>query len=133
MERRLETLGLRQQVLHLCAGLSPVPEITFTGPVDDCLPGPAIDRLLEMLRLAFGLIGPGAEHTSVHLQAAEILIVVVTGTGPGQRSADGSGPDFSPLRDEASLAGTGTEVGTVPGGTWLGWSLPVGSGTPRTA
>jgi hypothetical protein len=132
LERRLDAGGLRQQVLHLCAGLSPVPEITFTGPVDDCLPGPAIDRLLGMLRMACGLIRPGAEHTSVDLRAAETLIVVVTGTGPGQRSADGSGPDFSPLKDEASLAGTAIEIGTVPGVTRLAWSLPVRSGTRLT-
>ena len=131
MERRLDALGLRQQVLHLCAGLSPVPEMTFAGPVDDSLPGQAIDRLLEMLRMAFGLIGPGAEHTSVDLRAGETLIVVVTATGPGQRAADGdgSGADFSPLRDEACLAGTAIEIGTVPGGTRLAWSLPVRSGT----
>ena len=134
MERRLDALGLRQQVLHLCAGLSPVPEMTFAGPVDDSLPGPAIDRLLEMLRMAFGLIGPGAEHTSVDLRAGETLIVVVTATGPGQRAADGdgSGADFSPLRDEACLAGTAIEIGTVPGGTRLAWSLPVRSGTRLT-
>jgi hypothetical protein len=69
----------------------------------------AIDRLLKMLRMACGLIRPGAEHTSVDLRAAETLMVVVTGTGPGQRSADGSGPDFPPLKDEASLAGTAIE------------------------
>ena len=129
LERRPETMGLRKQVLHLCAGLSPVPEITFTGPVDDPMPGSAIDWLLEMLRMAFGLIGPGAAYTSVDVQAGETLVVTVTGTGPGQRSADGCGPDFSPLRDEASLAGTAIEIGTVPGGTRLAWSLPVRSGT----
>ncbi len=131
LERRLDSVSLRQQVLRLCAGLSPVPEITFTGPVDDSLPGPAIGRLIEMLRVAFGLIGPGAEHTSIELQAAETLIVIVTGTGLGPRSADGPGPDFSPLQDEAILAGTAMEIGTVPGGTRLAWSLPVRSGTRR--
>jgi nucleotide-binding universal stress UspA family protein len=39
-----------------------VPEITFTAPVDDCLPRPAIDRLLEMLA---GLAGPGPESVTV--------------------------------------------------------------------
>jgi hypothetical protein len=37
-ENRLDHLGLRQQVLRLWTGVSPVPEITFTGPVDDALP-----------------------------------------------------------------------------------------------
>lgn len=86
LERRLETLGPRQQVPHLCAGLAPVPEITFTGPVDDCLPRAGHRSPAQVLRMAFGLIGPGTEHTSVDIQAAETLIVVVvTGTGPGQR------------------------------------------------
>jgi nucleotide-binding universal stress UspA family protein len=42
-------------------------------------------------------------------------------------------PDFSPLRDEASLADTAIEIGTVPGGTRQAWSLPIRSGTRLTA
>ena len=38
LENRLATQGLRHQVLQLCADASPVPEITFAGPVDDALP-----------------------------------------------------------------------------------------------
>ena len=132
LESRLDGVGLRQQVLRLCAGLSPVPEITFAGPVDDALPAGASDQLLDMLRTALGLISPDALQTSVDLQADDALIVVVTGTGPDRRPAhsDGHGRDFSPLCDKASQAGIAIDVGPAEGGTRLAWSVPVLSGPP---
>jgi len=132
LENRLDGMGLRQQVLRLCADLSPVPEITFAGPVDDALPADASDQLVDMLRTALGLISPDAVQTSVDLRASNALTVVVTGTGREWRPADrdGSGRDFSPLRDRASKAGIAIEVGSARDGTRLEWSLPVRSGPP---
>jgi signal transduction histidine kinase len=132
LESRLDGLGLRQQVLRLCAGLSPVPEITFAGPVDDALPAEASDQLLDMLGTALGLISPDAVQTSVDLRADDALTVVVTGTGPDWQPAagDGHGRDFSPLRDRASQAGIAVEVGPTEGGTRLAWSVPVLAGPP---
>ena len=37
LESRMAPEGLRHQVLRLCADVSPVPEITFAGPVDEAL------------------------------------------------------------------------------------------------
>ena len=65
LERRLDRASLRQQVLRLCAGLSPVPEITFAGPVDDALLPAAAAQLVEMLRVALRVIGPQATQTSL--------------------------------------------------------------------
>ena len=132
LESRLDSVGLRQQVLRLCADLSPVPEITFAGPVDDALPTGASDQLLDMLRTALGLISPDAVQTSVDLRADDALTVVVTGTGPDRRPAgsDGHGRDFSPLCDRASQAGIAIDVGPAEGGTRLAWSVPVLDGPP---
>lgn len=130
LERRLDGLSVRQRVLRMCADLSPVPEITFTGPVDDALSAEAGELLLEMLRMALGLIGPGALQTSIDLRADDALSVIVTGSGPDGRPADGSGRDFSPLRDTAGQAGIPVEVGLAAGGTRLAWSVPVRSGPP---
>ena len=119
-------------MLRLCADLSPVPEITFAGPVDDALPAGASDQLLDMLQTALGLISPDAAQTSVDLRADDALTVVVTGTGPDRRPAggDGHGRDFSPLCDRASQAGIAIDVGPAEGGTRLAWSVPVPAGPP---
>ena len=129
-QNRLATQGLRHQVLQLCAGASPVPEITFAGPVDDVLTAEAGDKLLDMLRMALGQIGSGAVRTSVDLRAGETLSVIVTGTGPDGRPAgrDRSGPDFSPLRDSAAQADIAIAVEPDANGTRLAWSVPVLTG-----
>lgn len=132
LESRLPGVGLRQQVLRLCADLSPVPEITFAGPVDEALPTEASDQLLDMLRTALGLISPDSAQTSVDLRADDALTVVVTGTGPDWRPAggDGCGRDLSPLRDRASQVGIAIDVGPAEGGTRLAWSVPALDGPP---
>ena len=38
LEQRLRDRGLRQEILDLCGGLSPVPVVSFAGPVDGALP-----------------------------------------------------------------------------------------------
>jgi signal transduction histidine kinase len=135
VEHRLDGLGLQQRVLRLCADVSPVPEITFTGPVDDALSAETSDQLLDMLRTALSLVSSDAVQTSVDLRASDALTVVVAGTGPDGRpaGANGSGRDFSPLRDKASRAGIALEVGSAADGTRLAWSFPVHSGPPAAA
>ncbi len=128
LEQRLDQIGLRQQVLRLCADISPVPEITFTGPVDDALPPEADRQLLDLLRLALGSIGTPSGHTSLRVEAGESLSVVVTGTGRALRAVNGDG--FSPLRERAGQDGITVAVEPVAGGTRLAWSLPLGSRLP---
>lgn len=132
LESRLDVLGLRQRVLRVCAVESPVPEITFAGPVDDALSAEAGDHLLDMLQIALGLVGPDAVQTAVNMRAGETLAVVVTGTGAAWRSADGGGygRDLSPLRDSAAQADIGIEISPAAGGIRLAWSVPVLSGPP---
>jgi signal transduction histidine kinase len=126
LENRLSGDGLRQRVLQLCAGQSPVPEIIFSGPIDNALPADASDQLLDVLQKAMALIGPDAVHTSVDLRSDDDLSVVVTWTSPGGPSADGRlERDFSLLRDSAGQAGIAVEVEPIQGGTRLAWSLPL--------
>ena len=124
------TEGLRQQVLRLCADVSPVPEITFTGPVDEALPPEAADRLLDMLR-------HGARPDR---DARRADPPPGRGRGEPQRDRDRDRPaapptvtghGFSPLRERASQDGITIEVEPVAGGTRLAWSLPLGPGCPR--
>jgi signal transduction histidine kinase len=128
LETRTDVQGLRQQVLHVCADMSPMPEITFTGPVDEALPAEAADQVVGLLRLALGLVGD--EQTVICVEAGQSLSVAVTGTGPAPRPVNGHGTasDFAPLREQASHDGIAIEIEPVDGGTRLAWSLPLGSG-----
>ena len=126
LERRLDRGSLRQQVLQLCAGLSPVPEITFAGPVDDALLPAAAAQLVETLRVALNVIGPQVTQTSLCLEAGENLRAVVIGTGPrrGFVGEDQPAWDFSPLLDQAGQADIAIEIEPVAGGTQFAWSFP---------
>ena len=70
LEHRLGRLSLRQQVLRLSVGVSPVPEILFAGPVDEALLPAAKDQLTDLLRIALGLIAPQAAQTFLRSRPA---------------------------------------------------------------
>ena len=125
LENRADTQGLRQQVLRLCAGMSPVPEITFAGPVDEALPPAAAGRLLDLLRLALGLVGD--EQTVICVEAGQSLSVAVTGTAPRLRPVNGHGAarDVAALREQADRDGIAIEIEPVDGGIRLTWSVPL--------
>jgi signal transduction histidine kinase len=128
LENRMAHQGLRHQVLQLCADVSPVPEITFAGPVDEALPTEAADRLLGMLREALGQLGTQAAGPAlVCVEAAEQLSVIVTGTSPRPRAAngDGSAGDFAPLRELARQDGIAIEIEPAADGIRLAWSVPL--------
>ena len=85
LENRPDQPSLRQQVLRLCADVSPVPEITFTGPVDDALPPEAASQLLDMLRLTLGSIGTHGADTSLRVEAGESVTRARDRDRPGLR------------------------------------------------
>jgi len=88
--------------------------------------------LLDMLGLAPGGIGTHVAQTSVDLRAGETFTVIVTGVGTDPRSPeDGSGEVFARLRDKARQAEIAIEIGEIPGGTRLAWSLPRPPGSAR--
>ncbi|HEY1318758.1 MAG TPA: hypothetical protein VGF32_00865 [Streptosporangiaceae bacterium] len=127
LESRMAPQGLRHQVLQLCADISPVPEITFAGPVDEALPPEAADRLLGLLSTALGHLGTPAGPTLVCVEAAERFSVTVTTTGPSPQSAngDGSNRDFTPLYERARQDGVAIEIEPAADGIRLAWSLPL--------
>jgi signal transduction histidine kinase len=127
LENRMTPQGLRHQVLQLCADLSPVPEITFAGPVDEALPAEDTEGLLEMLRTALGLLGTPTGQTLISVEAAERLSVTVAGTGRSSPGANGDGStrDFAPLRERARRNGVAIEIEPAANGTRVGWSVPL--------
>jgi hypothetical protein len=92
--------------------------------VDEAVPPEAADPLLDMLRLALGLVGTGP--TRVCVEAGERLGVTVTGSGPAALS--NGHRDFAPLRERASQDHIALEIEPTTDGTRLAWSLPLRSG-----
>jgi two-component system, NarL family, sensor histidine kinase DevS len=127
LESRMTPQGLRHQILQLCADVSPVPEITFAGPVDEALPPEAADRLLGLLSTALGHLGTPAGPTLVCVEAAERLSVTVTTTGPSPQSANGgvSSRDFTRLHEQARQDGIAIEIEPAADGIRLAWGLPL--------
>jgi signal transduction histidine kinase len=127
LENRMAPQGLRHQVLQLCADMSPVPEITFVGPVDEALLPEDAEGLLEMLRTALGLLGTPGGQTFISIEAGERLSVTVAGTGQPLLggNGDGSTRDFAPVRERARRDGITIEIEPAPNATRVGWSVPL--------
>ena len=134
LEHRLDAQALRQQVLRLCVNVSPVPEVTFVGPVDDVLPPEAADQSLDLLRLALGVLGSYDGPTFICVTAGESLSFIVTRTGHQAQPATGNGTarTFARLREQATQDDIPIEIEPVPGGTRVTWSLPIGDAGRRS-
>lgn len=127
LEHRLDAQALRQRVLRLCVSVSPVPEVTFVGPVDDAVPPEVAERSLDLLRLALSLLGRYDGPTFICITAGDSLSFIVTRTGHQAQPANGNGAAhaFAWLQQRASQDGIPIEIGPIPGGTKLTWCLPI--------
>lgn len=126
--RRTPERGLRQEILDLCGGLSPVPEVSFAGPIDRTLSPKEGTRLAGMLRVSIAVIGQHAVPSNIAITAGdeECLTVIETVSRPGL--ADGEWADGEPvrLREQATLAGARITIQHMPGGgTRFAWHLPL--------
>ncbi len=127
LEHRRRGHGIRQEVLALCAGMDPVPEVSFHGPVDGALHPATRARLLELLRESLPVIGQQARLTSVAIAVDGGSCRAVIEAGPiadGNR-AHGAGRELAALRDRAAEAGLSVDVQPIPGGTRLAWQMPL--------
>jgi hypothetical protein len=129
LENRMTTEGLQHQILRLCAEMSPVPAITFAGPVNDALAAEASERVLGLLRTTLGLLGTPAEPGRICVEAAQRFSVTVTGPGPWLETADGgeSAGDVASLREQARRDSIAFEIARAADGTRLVWSVPLRS------
>ena len=127
LENRLQARGLRQDVLDLCSDLTPVPEISFTGPVDRALSPGARAELLGRLSEALGMLGGQSVPARVSIAAGEdsCLAVVEADLAAGAATRQPAARDLYGLRDAAARAGARIEV--EPGGARLAWRFPVPS------
>jgi signal transduction histidine kinase len=120
--------GLRQQVVALCGGLVPVPEISFSGQVDGAMSAQAQAQVVDLLRETLELIGPECVPSRVEITAGEDSCGVVIDAPSRDHLAEQavSGQDFSGLLERASRLGSRPDVETIPGGVRFGWRIPLG-------
>jgi signal transduction histidine kinase len=87
LEQRPGERGLRQQIMDLVSGLSPAPEVSFSGPVDTALAVPAQDELMD--RLTEALLQDG--------QASAATRVSIAVDGHGFQTVIETGADGTPV------------------------------------
>jgi len=125
LERGKRGHGLRQEILELCRGLTPAPEITFSGPVDGALHVRARAQLLEMLREALGAAGRVPVPAHVSITAGNGSCLAVVDLPPGKPALnDAASGELSGLREAAARAGVRIDIEPAPGGTRLAWRFP---------
>ncbi len=119
--------GLRQEVLGLCSGLSPVPEISFSGQVDKALSEETQAQLVELLRDTFALIGPDAVPRSVEItaDAGSCLVLIDAASREPPAEETSPEPDFAGLLDRATQTGVRVDIQTTPGGIRFSCQLPL--------
>jgi signal transduction histidine kinase len=127
LEHRPRHSGLRQQVLGLCGGLSPVPEIGFSGQVDKALSEEAQAQLLDLLRETFDLIEPEAVPGRVEVTVNADACLVVIDAASREHHAEETDPeqDFSGLLSRATQAGARIDIQTSLSGIRFSCQLPL--------
>ena len=125
LEERMRARGLRAEVVALCDGMSPVPELSFTGPVDGALDPAHAVRLTQTLRDAL-------EAVSRHTAPIRVAITTADSTCTAEIETAGPLPDGDPvsawlaqLGDSAAEAGISLTVQTAPASTRFTWSMPL--------
>jgi len=124
LERQLRDRGLRAEIVALCEEVSPVPEVSFTGPVDGALaPGRAM-QLAQALRDALETITP-------HSAPIRVTVTASANTYTAEIETADSIPDNDPrptwlaqLSGSSIGAGFRLTVQPSPGGTRFTWSVP---------
>jgi signal transduction histidine kinase len=124
LEERLQDRGLRSEIIGLCDIMSPVPEVSFTGPVDGSLDPVRAVQLAQTLRNALEEVG---QHS-----AARVAVIAAESTCIAEIETAGPLPDGdvapawpSRLSDSAAKAGISLTVQAAPGGTRFTWSMPL--------
>ena len=123
MEARLQGQGLRAGIMHLCEQLSPVPDVTFHGPVDGALHPTAAAELLDILGAALTVIGQHWTPAAIEITAADgayVAIIRVT-PYPGATATGRPGHEFPELRARAAQAGMRIDIRPGPESVQISW------------
>jgi hypothetical protein len=137
LEQRPGERGLRQEVMEVCAQLSPAPEISFSGPVD-AVADRARGQLVTMLTEALGPVRDNAVAAKIGIAASNgsCRTVIEAGPPPGVPIEAGlRGEDFTRFQDRGARAGIHVDVTVIPDGVRVVWQVPsdvtAGGSLPR--
>jgi two-component system, NarL family, sensor histidine kinase DevS len=121
--RFLKDRGLRAGVVHLGEQLSPVPEVTFHGPVDGALHPAAAAELLDILGEALTVIGQHWAPAAIEITAADGVHVTTVRAVPLPDAAGPEGADyeFPGLRERAAQAGMRIDIEPGPQFVQISW------------
>jgi hypothetical protein len=116
LEDRRRGRGLSAGIVRLCEQLSPVPDVTFHGPVDGALPPAASAELLGVVADALAVICHRWSPVAISITAADgghvtMLQAVPRPDAPGAAEPDG---EFPELRGRAAEAGLRIEIEPGP-------------------
>lgn len=125
LEQRPGERGLRQEIMDLCAQLSPTPEISFSGPVDTVAAGTK-GQLVTMLTEALGPVRENAVPAKIGIAAGDGSCRTVIEAGPvlGVPQAGLCGEDFTGFRDRGAKAGIRIDIKAIPEGVTVAWQVP---------
>jgi hypothetical protein len=123
LETRLKDRGVRAGIVHLCEHLSPVPDVTFRGPVDGALPPAVSAELLDILDDTVAAIGHHWAPVAIDITAADGAYVTTLRAVPLPDARAAGEPDceFPGLRDRAAQAGMRIEIEPRPGLVQISW------------
>ena len=126
LEQRLLAHGLRAEIVELCGQLSPVPELSFSGPVDGALHPGIRGQLLEILGEALDLISQHFIPARIGVTAdrSSYVTVIDAAARPGTAEVTKTAWNGSSLQDRASNAGIHIDIQPIPGGTRFAWRTP---------
>jgi signal transduction histidine kinase len=128
LEHRLQGRGLRQDILNLCGELSPVPEVSFSGPVDGALHPGIRAQLLDILHEALPVISEHAVPARIGVTARDdSYLTVIEAVSAPDAGATEPAAEFGGLKDRASEARIHMDIGPIPGGTRFAWEVPLNS------
>ena len=127
LEQRLSDRGLRREIVELCDGISPVPEVSFSGPVDGALHPGTGTSLVRLLREALVVIGPDAIPASIGVTTDDgaCLTVIEATARPHAANVDWAARKPAGLREQAARAGASIDIEPIPGGVRYALRLPL--------
>jgi two-component system, NarL family, sensor histidine kinase DevS len=123
LEAHLQVRGLRAGIMDLCEGLSPVPDVTFHGPVDGTLQPAASAELLEVLDDALAVIRHHWTPVLIDVTVADGAHVTMLQVMPLPEANGTREPDreFPALRGRAAEAGIRIEIEPGPESVQIHW------------
>ena len=127
LEQRMHDRGLRREILDMCEEISPVPEVTFSGPVDGALQPGTGTWLVPLLREALAEIGPNAVPASIGVTTDQdaCLTVIEATARPHAADVDWTARKTAGLVEQAARAGASVDIESIPGGVRYALRLPL--------